>query len=156
MAIIHWQPISEIETFRRQMDRLFDEVSGLSTQSTIAFKPAIEIHDTENTLVLKAQLPGIDPEALDITVTQEEVIIQGERKYEQASKEGGVHRSEFRYGQFKRVLALPVEVQQEAVTADYTHGVLTLTLPKVVNQAKKPVKVSLSKPAIANTESSHN
>ncbi|NEO88511.1 MAG: Hsp20/alpha crystallin family protein, partial [Spirulina sp. SIO3F2] len=143
-SIIHWQPLSEIDTFRRQMDRLFNEVYSNSTQSPVTYKPAIELKDNEHDLVLKAQVPGINPDALDITVTRDSVTIQGNRKSEKTSESEGIHYSEFRYGQLKRVVGLPAEVQQDQVTADYTDGVLTLTLPKVVDDAQKSVKVSLN------------
>lgn len=144
MAILHWQPLSEIDTFRRQMDRLFNEVYTSNSQAAVVFKPAIELKDTEAALILKAQVPGINPDQLDITVTRDSVTIQGDRQQQKTSEAEGIHYSEFRYGQLKRIVGLPVEVQQDHVTADYTDGVLTLTLPKVIDQAQKSVKVSLN------------
>ncbi|MEM8637488.1 MAG: Hsp20/alpha crystallin family protein [Cyanobacteria bacterium P01_G01_bin.54] len=150
MAILHWQPFSEIDTLRRQMERLFEDVSDPTAQTGISFQPAIELKDTENTLVLKAQLPGINPDDFEITVTREHVTLQGERKYEKNTESEGLYRSEFRYGQLKRVIGLPVAVQQDKVEADYTHGVLTLNLPKVIDQAKKAVKINLGNPQLTD------
>lgn len=147
MAIVHWQPFSEMESVRRQMDRLFDELTNGALSQPVAFKPAIELKDTETDLILKAQIPGMNADDLDVSVTRDSVTIQGERKYEQTSESEGVYRSEFRYGQFHRAIELPAPIEQEKVTADYTDGVLTLTLPKVQDKTRQAVKVNL-KPSV--------
>ncbi|MGB0563849.1 MAG: Hsp20/alpha crystallin family protein [Spirulinaceae cyanobacterium] len=150
MAILHWQPFSEIDTLRQQMERLFEDVADPNAQNGVTFRPAIELKDTEKALVLKAQLPGVNADSLDITVTRESVTLQGERQYEKTDKSEGFYRSEFHYGKLKRVIGLPVAVQQDNVEADYTDGVLTLTLPKVIDQAKKAVKISLGNPQLTD------
>ncbi len=139
MTLIRWQPISERETLRRQMDRLFGEMRSINTEVQASYwQPAIELQDTEESIILRSLLPGIDAKDLDIQVTREAVAIKGEHRPQQ-----NYLRSEFRYGKFQRIVALPVAVQNDRVTAEFKDGILTLTLPKVVD-GRKVVKVNLA------------
>jgi len=148
MALIRWQPWQEMETLRRQFDQLFYDLAPVqpngeaSTRNTWA--PAIELKSNDTELILRAELPGIAAENLDIQVTREAVAIAGEYRSETKSEENHIVRSEFRYGSFRRVVPLPVEVQNDQVKAEFGDGVLTLTLPKI--QATRPnvVKVNLT------------
>lgn len=143
MAIIRWQPWQEMETIRRQMDRLFEEMTGLEQRETVQWKPAIELKDDENHILVRAAIPGVDAKNLDVRVTRDTVVIAGEKQAETKREEGGYFHSEFRYGKFQRVIPLPVAVQNDQVKADFTNGILTLTLPKVVEAQNKVVKVNL-------------
>jgi HSP20 family protein len=149
MALIRWQPFQEIETLRRQMDRMFDEMNGLNREYQVTWKPAIELQDRDDNIILRAEIPGIEGKDLDIRVTREAVAISGEHRYEKKAEEKGVFRSEFRYGQFQRVIPLPVAVQNDQVKADFTNGILTLTLPKLETAKKRVVKVNITEPAAA-------
>jgi HSP20 family protein len=156
MLTRYWQPFREIEILRRQMDRLFDDLTTSSEDTTSTWAPAIELQDAGDKLVLKAQLPGMDAKDLDIQVSREAVAIAGEHRYEQKHEDKGFFRSEFRYGQFRRVVPLPVAVQNDQVQADYKDGILHLTLPKTVESLNRVVKVNLvepgaEQPAIAAT-----
>jgi HSP20 family protein len=131
MALIRWQPFQEMETLRRQMDQMFDEMTALNRNSQATWQPAIELQDTEENVILRAEIPGIEGKDLDVRVTREAVAITGEHRYEKKAEEKGFFRSEFRYGKFGRVIPLPVAVQNDQVKADFTNGILTLTLPKV-------------------------
>ncbi len=158
MLVRYWQPWREIETLRRQMDQVFDELTQTSSTEA-AWTPAVELKDTGDALVLRAQLPGIDAKDLDIQVTKEAVSIAGEHREEQKTEKDGFFRSEFRYGKFQRVIPLPVHVQNDRVSADYKDGILSLTLPKVEEVRNKAVKINLtgSQPNMATIEAgSHN
>jgi HSP20 family protein len=150
MALIRWQPWYEMETLRRQLDQLFDELTpitrdALSTNSNgNTWTPAIELKNTDSSLILRAELPGIDAKDLDIQVTRNAIVLSGEYKFETKSEERRVVRSEFRYGNFHRVIPLPVTVQNDRVKADFEHGILTLTLPKFEADRPKVVKVNLN------------
>lgn len=139
MTLIRWQPISEMETLRRQMDALFGEMRKVPSETQAAWQPAIEFQDTDESIILRSLLPGIEAKDLDIRVTGEAVSITGEHRQAQ-----NYLRSEFRYGKFQRVVALPVAVQNDRVSAEFENGVLTLTLPKVVDARRKVVKVNLT------------
>ena len=139
MTLIRWQSNSDMETLRRQMDRIFGEMRNVHTETQATWQPAIELQDTEENIILRSLLPGIEAKDLDIQVTSEAVAISGEHRQAQ-----NYVRSEFRYGKFRRVVALPVAVQNDRVSAEFKDGILTLTLPKVVDARCKVVKVNLT------------
>ena len=140
---LDWQPIGwtnypEMERLQRRMLRLFEP--WLPTRLGTALRiPPLEIEETEDEILLKLEIPGMEAKDLDIEVTEESVTIRGERK--SAEKEG-LH-SEFRYGKWERTIPLPVHIQTEGVKAEYKNGILHLTLPKVEAEKHKTVKVEL-------------
>lgn len=146
MTLIRWQPWQEIETLSRQIDRLFDvaPVGRDAASVTQTWTPAIELKATDAAFVLRAELPGIDAKDLDIQVTREAVSLAGNYQAEAKHEDGKLFRSEFRYGSFRRVIPLPAVVQNDQVQADFTNGILTLTLPKLVNNRPQVVKVNLT------------
>jgi len=154
MALIRWQPFQEMETLRRQMDQMFDEMTALNRNSQATWQPAIELQDTEENVILRAEIPGIEGKDLDVRVTREAVAITGEHRYEKKAEEKGFFRSEFRYGKFGRVIPLPVAVQNDQVKADFTNGILTLTLPKVDAAKNRVVKLNLAEYAVPMEASS--
>ncbi|MBD2090108.1 Hsp20/alpha crystallin family protein [Microcoleus sp. FACHB-1515] len=148
MLVRYWQPLREMETLRRQFDRVFDELSFATNES--AWSPAIELRDMGDAIELRAQLPGLDAKDIDIQVSREAVAIVGE--YRQASQsENNLLNSEFRYGKFQRVITLPVAVINDQVKADYKDGILTLTLPKVTEARNTVVKLNLAELSHSNS-----
>jgi HSP20 family protein len=152
MAIVHWTPLHELETLQQEMNQLFDaltpNVDQRINQRTVspkgtAFVPAAELRETPEAIYLRVELPGMDAKALDVQVMAEAVSISGTRQAESHLEKTGVVRSEFRYGRFQRVIPLPAPVQNDKVEADYTNGILSLTLPKVEAEKHKVVKVNL-------------
>lgn len=153
MALIRWQPFQEIETLRQQMDRMFDEMAGLKHEQQTTWQPAVELKDTEDSVILRAEIPGVEGKDLDVRVTREAVAIAGEHRYEKKAEDKGYFRTEFRYGKFGRVIPLPVAVQNDQVQAQFKDGILTLTLPKVTEARRQVVKVNLADPNTATTQS---
>lgn len=146
MALIHWQPFREIDSLQREMNRLFDSLTPTETSKEnlgIAFIPPAEMHETPEAFHLKLEIPGIEAKDLDVQVTAEAVSISGERKEETKTEEKGMTRSEFRYGQFRRVIPLSTRIQNDKVQAEYKDGVLSLTLPKAEEEKTKVFKVNL-------------
>jgi HSP20 family protein len=146
MPLMRWEPLREIDSLQREMNRLFDSFStdGSPMERTnSAFVPLAEIEETTDAVHLKLEVPGIEAKDIDIQVTTEAVAISGERKSEIKTEEKGMTRTEFRYGKFRRVIPLPVRIQNTNVSADYKDGILTLTLPKAEEEKNKVVKVSL-------------
>ncbi len=144
MALIRWQPFSEIDSLQKEMNRLFDTLASRTGDGLdSAFVPAAEIEETSEAIHLKLEVPGMDAKDIDIQVSAESISISGERKEESKTEEKGMTRSEFRYGAFGRVIPLPVRVQNTNVKAEYKNGILNLTLPKVEEQKNKVVKVNL-------------
>lgn len=148
MALIRWQPFPEMETLRRQMDQIFDEIAVGNREPQITWKPAVELQDTEDAIILRAEIPGVQGKDLDIRVTREAVAISGDR----SSARDRNFRTEFRYGKFQRVIALPVAVQNDQVQAEFKDGILILTLPKVTEARRQVVKVNLADNTVATSE----
>ena len=143
--------IKEFNNLRQQMDKLFDDLAHEQPHLGVFDKtgetpwtPAIELQETETELLLKAQLPGIKPEELDIQVSENAVFLSGEHQEETKTNEKGVFRSEFHYGQFKRVIPLPATIKREQMKAEMVSGLLTLTMLKATPALPHLVKVSLA------------
>jgi HSP20 family protein len=143
MALIRWQPFQEVATLRRQMDEMFDELMGSDRQSS-AWQPALELQDTDENIILRAELPGVDKNNINIQVTKEAVAISGEHRSARKTEDKGFFRSEFRYGNFQRIVPLPVQVENDKAKADFSNGILTLTLPKVHEARRTVVKLNLA------------
>ena len=144
MALVRWDPFREIDEIQREMNRLFDRLMARPTETeTFAFVPAVEMHDDPETITLRLELPGLNPQDLDIQATAEAVSISGERRFDKRSEDRGVTRSEFRYGRFQRVIPLPNRIKHDQVKAEYKDGILTLTLPKADSEKAQVVKVSV-------------
>lgn len=154
MAIVRWEsPLTRWEPFRefgelqREMNRVFDTFTDARTarptNGNNVFMPAAELEETPDGFELRLEVPGIDPENLDIEATAEAVAIRGERRSEKKVEEKGMTRSEFRYGRFERVIPLPARIQNGGVAANYKDGVLHLSLPKAEEEKNKVVKVAL-------------
>ncbi len=146
MALIRWQPFQEMETLRRQMDQMFDELAGFQRgeSADLTWKPAVELEDAGERLILRAEIPGVEAKDLDIDVSRDAVAIRGENRYEKKIEDKGFFRSEFRYGKFERVIPLPVEIENEQVQAEFKNGILTLNLPKVEAARHRVVKVNVA------------
>jgi HSP20 family protein len=145
MALIRWEPFREIDSLQREMNRLFDSLtpSENSGGRSIDFIPAAEMHETPHSVELKLEVPGLEAKDLDVRVTEQAVAVSGERRSETKTEQGGMTRSEFRYGKFQRVIPLPARVKQDQVKADYNNGVLSLSLPKAEDEKNKVFKVNL-------------
>jgi HSP20 family protein len=144
MALIRWQPFSEIDMLRRQMDRLFDGITTWEGSDLTVSVPAVELSDEGDHLILKAEIPGMDAKDLDISVMRQAVMLKGERRIEEKHEDKGYFRSEFRYGSFARTIPLPTDVRNDNVTAEYKDGVLKLTLPKAEDARDRAVKISVN------------
>lgn len=145
MALIRWQPLREIDTLQREMNRLFDSLASASDgePAGMAFVPPAELEETGDAIHLRLEVPGIDAQDLDVQVTAEAVAISGDRKSATKTEENGMTRSEFRYGKFRRVIPLPMRVKNTEVKAEYKDGILNLTLPKAEEEKNKVVKVNI-------------
>jgi HSP20 family protein len=146
MTIIRYNPWSEMNSLQRQFNQMFNEVSTPATLTefgNFSRIPAAELIENENALVLKLEVPGMQPADLNIEATAKSISVSGERKSEAKSNTEGKTKSEFRYGSFHRVIPLPVKIQNTEVKAEYKDGILHLTLPKAEAEKNKVVKVNL-------------
>jgi len=147
MAIVRWDPFRDLMNLQDRMNRLFDQTlsrtrgdedEGL-TASTWA--PAVDIYETADSVVLKAELPGVNRENIDIQVRNNTLTLKGERKFEREVKDEHYLRIERSYGAFQRVFSLPGVVQRDKIKAVFKDGVLEVTLPKAEEAKPKQVKI---------------
>ncbi len=150
MAIMRWQPLYELNTLSREMNRLFEQLPQLNTDTSDlqsnGWAPAIEIKETDSEIVLRAEVPGLNAENLDVQVTRNAVSISGEHRYEKKTEDKGYFHSEFRYGKFQRIVPLPSKVENDQVKAEFKDGILMLTLPKAADERRKVFRVNLGQP----------
>lgn len=153
MAIVRWEPFRDLVVTQDRFNRLFNDafsnVFGGEELTHRTWAPPVDIYETDHDLVLKAELPGIDPKDLDIRVENGTLYLKGERKHESETKEENYHRIERSYGSFVRTFALPNSVSTENVKADYKDGVLTLTMAKREEAKPKTIKVNVGESAQA-------
>lgn len=145
-SITRWDPFRNVSSLQEQVNRLFESTfPGRPDDSALTtWAPAVDIYETENELVLKADLPDINEKDLDVRVENNMLTIRGERKFEQQVKEDNYLRVERAYGSFSRSFSLPNTVNTDAIKAEYKNGVLTVELPKRAESKPKQVKISVT------------
>lgn len=148
MAIRRWEPwdfdiFSDFERLRREIDRMFEDFLPVRREKETIFHPRIDLYETDNELILKAELPGLKKENIDITVTEDEVHLKGEKKEELETKKENYLRREMCYGKFERVVSLPTEVDPERVEAEFKDGILEIKMPKKEEAKRKVRKIEL-------------
>jgi len=154
-TITRWEPFRRATSLQDQVNRLFSDVleRGSEESSLTAWAPSVDIYETEHELVVKADLPEVDPKDLDIRVENNILTIRGERKFEKKVNEENYLRVERSYGSFARSFTLANTVNSEAIKADYQNGVLTLSIPKREEAKPKQIKVNVATPAMAASAS---
>ncbi|MGB7726617.1 MAG: Hsp20/alpha crystallin family protein [Candidatus Acidiferrum sp.] len=142
-TLTQFHPFRRVSTLQDQINRLFSETFDRSSEEAnlTPWAPAVDIFETERELVVKADLPDIKPEELDIRVENNVLAIRGERKFEKQVNENNYLRVERTYGAFSRSFSLASTVNAEAIQADYKNGVLTLSIPKREEAKPKQIKV---------------
>jgi HSP20 family protein len=143
MAIARWAPFSAFTSLEQEMQSLLDRIGARPWLEGFGWKPDADIYREEGTLVVQAELPGLDPEAdLDITVESNVLQIKGEKSESHEVDETNRYVTERRFGSFRRSVMLPEGVDPETVTADYDNGVLTVrvTLPETPSE-EEPRKI---------------
>ncbi|HXE76493.1 MAG TPA: Hsp20/alpha crystallin family protein [Candidatus Xenobia bacterium] len=151
-SIMRFDPLRDLATLQSRVDRLFEDVLGRGRNlwdvgealEGATWAPAVDIVETDNEIVLKADLPGIDPKDVDVQVHDGTLTLKGERKFESDVKEDNYRRIERTYGAFVRSFSLPQTVDSERVSASYRNGVLELKLPKRPEAKPKQIKVAVS------------
>ena len=142
---MRWSPYQEMMSLRQAMDRLFDDsfVRGARTLpgDVGAGLLPLDVYQTDNDVVIKATIPGIAPEEVDISITGDTVTIKGEQKEETEVKDEDYMLKERRYGSFSRSVSIPVSVKSDKADATFDNGVLKLTLPKAEEIRPKQIKI---------------
>lgn len=144
-SMVRWDPFSEFTSLRRAMDRVFDDFTPVRSLRTngegaeLTFP--VDLYETGDSVVVKAVLPGVKPDDVDISVQGDALTIKGQTQHEAETKEGNWYRREIRYGAFSRVIPLPVRVNYDKADAKFKDGMLTITLPKAEEAIAKTIKV---------------
>jgi HSP20 family protein len=150
-TLSRFEPFRGTSSLQDQINRLFNDVferPGDESNLT-SWAPAVDIFETEHELVVKADLPDVDPKDLDIRVENNILSIRGERKFEKKVSEDKYLRVERAYGSFSRSFSLANTVNSEAIKADYQNGVLILTVPKREEAKPKQIKINVGAPAMS-------
>jgi HSP20 family protein len=142
MAIIRWDPLRDMTQVQGQFNRLLDQVWSGRQESWL---PAVDVFDTKEAVVLKAELAGIDLDDIQIEVEDNVLTVKGERRLEETVDEERYHRIERRFGSFQRSLALPQNVRAEEISAGYEDGILTVTVPKAEEEKPRRIEVKPTK-----------
>ncbi len=147
-SIIRWDPLAEFESFRHEMEKLFRESFGRrkllpeSVHETI-WSPAIDMFEAENEVVVKAMLPGLKKEDLELSFADDTLTIKGESKLAEETKKKNYYRREIAYGQFLRTIPIPVPVKDDQIEAEFKNGILEVRLPKSEEAKPKIHKVEV-------------
>jgi HSP20 family protein len=146
--LIVWKN-KRMDKLRPDMDRICTRVCDefgipLFLEATAAL-PAIDVSETEDSVILRAEVPDINPEDLDISITEDTLRIMGETTQERVEEEGGVQTTERRYGSFSRTLQLPCKIALDDVKATYTEGILSIVMPKCSPEQAREIKVKVKK-----------
>lgn len=145
MKLVPWREEKALTTFRREMDRLFDRFfEGWPFRPWAEgreWAPSVDVSETAKQVMVKAEVPGMDPKDIDIAITGDVLTIRGERKQEEEKKDENFHRIERSYGAFSRSVRLPAEVDANKVDATYKNGVLKIALPKTKQATVKKIEV---------------
>jgi HSP20 family protein len=140
--LTRWEPVREMMTLREAMDRLFDDAfTRPISQSGGSVVPAIDLYQNDDDVVVKAALPGLKAEDVQISITADVLTLRGEFKKETEQKEATYHIREQRFGSFERAVMLPTDVQSDKSKAEFENGVLTVTLPKAETVKPKTINI---------------
>ncbi len=146
--VILRNPFWEFEKLHRDMSRIFDPIVSGETDQDVSlwagsWSPAVDVLDQKDAIVVKADLPGLSKEDIDVTIENNVLAIRGEKKHEEKHKDGDVIRSERYYGSFHRAFTLPSSVDPQKVQAKFQDGVLELEIAKKEEARPKQIKVDV-------------
>jgi HSP20 family protein len=153
MALTRWEPHRFLGPLRREVDKVFDDFfTGWPSlprrrrgeEEAEFIEPAIEVAETDEAVVVKAQVPGIQKDQLEVEITADGLTLKGEVKEEKEEKKKNYHHREIRYGAFLRTVSFPVAVENEKAKATLKDGVLQITIPKSAPSKSKSVKVEVA------------
>ena len=142
-----WNPFDRLTSLRDEIDRLFDlSVPGFSRDSGLfsGWNPSVDVFQDKDNVLVKAELPGMKKEDIDISLHNGMLTISGERKHEAEKQEGESYRSERFFGKFHRSISLPIAVDVSKVSASYKDGILSVMLPKAEEAKPKQIEVQVS------------
>ncbi len=145
MAIKKWDPFRDLIEISQDMDRLFEEGIGHRFRHAHPFRnvwvPAVDMCETDDEVIVRAEIPGINKEDLIVEVESDHLILRGERRFERNVKSEHYHRVERAHGEFYRALPLPAPIRQDKIQANYRDGVLSVSLPKTEPSRARTIEI---------------
>ncbi len=135
--------LTPLFSLRREMDRLFDDTFGRAATNSASWSPAVDVREEKEAFVFQLELPGVSPEAVDVTADGGVLSVSGEKKSEEQREEDRWHIVERTSGSFRRTFQLPQNVAEERIDASFEDGVLTVRVPKA--EVPKPKKIEVRK-----------
>jgi len=146
MELVRWRPKRNLPAVQDELDRAFDRLlrNWMSPASLSEFdwNPSVDIAETEDSIVVTAEVPGVSMDDIDVSVDENQLVISGEKKQEDEQKEKSFYRMERSYGSFKRIFTLPRSADINKVSAVHSDGVLTVTIPKAEVARGKKIEVT--------------
>jgi len=148
MTITRWDPWRDLITLQEKMNKLFEDSllrSKFGEEGLVAgtWNPSVDIYETENSVVLSAEIPGVNEKDIEVKLENNQLSIKGERKFEKETKEENYHRIERSYGSFYRSFTLPNTIDQDKITAEYKNGILKVTMQKKEEIKPKSIKINV-------------
>ena len=144
MTLLRFEPMRDLDHLTNRFQRLFDDFPGFHGYSNDSFSPRIDISENEKSLLINAEIPGVDKENLKITLQDNIITIEGEKKKVVNDKNANYFREERSFGKFKRSFTLPVEVDSDNVDAKFNKGILEITLNKLEPKEQKERVIELN------------
>jgi HSP20 family protein len=146
MAIIRWNPFNDLQQLQHEMNRLFDGTSRSwqpdEPTSATSWSPLADVLETEGNFVMKVELPGVDPDKVDVRLENNVLTVRGERSVDKEYKKESWLRMERPYGTFSRSFSMPGTIDEGKIKAEFKHGVLSIVLPK--KEQAKPKQIAIS------------
>jgi HSP20 family protein len=147
MSLTQWDPFRELLSLQERMNRLFDQTFSRSRSQAGEFdggtwSPAVDLYESQDNLILKAELPGVEQGEIELRVDSNRISLRGERRLKEAVNQEHFHRMERAFGPFSRSFTLPTPVDAENVKAEFKNGILMVVLPKRVDKDSKHIPIS--------------
>jgi len=142
-GLTKWDKLPVFSSFQDEMNRVLDNFFSRESTYGADWRPVVDVAETESDIIVKAEIPGIDPKDVDISITGDTLTLKGEKKEEKENTGKCYHRVESSYGSFKRVITLPASVDVDKVTAEGKNGLLEITLPKKEESKAKKINVKV-------------
>jgi HSP20 family protein len=144
-TLVRWDPFRDLVSIQDELNRLFGRTftggEPMRPTATGSWMPAMDVYETEGSIVAKLELPGIEPREVDVAVEDQTLTVTGKREFSSETNEENYHRVERRYGSFVRSITLPQTADVEKVSASFDQGVLTIEVPKVERARPKKIEI---------------
>jgi len=143
MTLMRWDPFRSLMGVKRDLDRIFGEYDDETATATSLWRPAVDIFETKDNLVLRAELPGMSRDDVKISVENNVLTLKGERRFDEEVKRENYHRVERAYGSFCRSFTLPAEIDKRKIEARFQNGVLEVTMPRSEEAKPKQIEIKV-------------